>query len=129
MKIPGPDHPIPVAAAPERERARIHDHVVADSGEAVVLQEAAYAPVVYFPREDVEMGFFSLSATTSVCPYKGRASYYTLTIDGEVIEDAAWSYETPYPHMEAIRGRLAFYPNKLEVYAVDAAALKHHERG
>jgi uncharacterized protein (DUF427 family) len=51
-----------------------------------------------------------------------------MLIDGELYENVAWSYEDPYPGVEAIRGRIAFYPDRVEVYEVDEEALKHHHR-
>ena len=45
-----------------------------------------------------------------------------------MIEKAAWSYEQPYPAVEAIKDRIAFYVGEIEVYEVDEEALKHHHR-
>ena len=123
MKLPGPDHPITVARNPKRVRARIEGHVIADTGDALTLKEADYPPVQYLPREDVEMGFLSKTEKHTMCPYKGEASYYTLHIEGRILENVVWSYEDPYPAMEQIRGRLAFYPDKVEVYEVADAAV------
>jgi uncharacterized protein (DUF427 family) len=119
MKIPGPDHPITITPSPKRMRARVGDHVIADTADALILKEASYPEVVYFPRADVEMGFFSKTDRSTNCPYKGDASYFTLHIDGEVKENAIWSYETPYPAMHQIKDFVAFYPNQAIVYAVD----------
>ncbi len=119
MKLPGPDHPIAIAPASRRVRAKVGGHVIADTAEALMLTEASYAPVAYLPREDVEMGFLSKTDHHSYCPYKGEASYFSLHIDGEMRENAVWSYEDPYPALQAIKGRLAFYPNQVEVYTVD----------
>ena len=123
MKIPGPDHPITYTPNPSRVRARYEDVVIADTTGAVTCQEANYAPVTYFPREDVETGYMSKTADVSTCPYKGQATYYSILREGRLIEKAAWSYEAPYPSAEAIKGMLAFYPDKLEIYAVDEADL------
>jgi hypothetical protein len=60
------------------------------------------------------------------CPYKGDASYYTVLMDGQFAENAVWTYDQPFPAMEAIEGHLAFYTDKIEVYAVDEAALAAH---
>lgn len=125
MKIPGPDHPITITPAGRRWRARYQDHVIADSGNALVLQEASYPPVVYFPREDVSMAFLTHTAHATHCPYKGDASYYTLQMDGHFAENAIWTYEEPYPAMAEIAGRLAFYTNKVEVYSPDDAEAAH----
>jgi len=123
MKLPGPDHPITVAKNPKRVRAFIEGHVIADTADALTLREADYPPVQYLPREDIEMGFLSKTDKHTTCPYKGKASYYTLHIEGRILENAAWSYEDPYPAMEQIRGRLAFYPDKVDVYEVDEEAV------
>lgn len=119
MLTPGPDHPIDIAPAKTRWRAMYGDHVIADSGDVLILTEASYAPVVYFPRADVSMEYFSRTDRHTHCPYKGDAAYYTVLMDGRFAENAVWTYEEPYPAMEAIRGRLAFYPDKVEVYAVE----------
>src|ERR1700726_5131097 len=112
MKTPGPDHPITLEKAANRWRARYAGHVIADTDDAIILREADYPPVVYFPRVDVEMGFMSRSARGTHCPYKGDAGYFTVLMDGQFAENAVWTYEQPFPSMEAIEGRLAFYPDK-----------------
>jgi len=126
MKIPGPDHPITLTPAAKRWRALFQGHVIADSADALVLREASYPPVIYFPRDDVSMDFLSRTANASHCPYKGDAAYYTLQMDGHFAENAVWTYEAPYPAMSAIAGRLAFYPDHVELYEVDDAAVNPH---
>jgi uncharacterized protein (DUF427 family) len=128
MKVPGPDHPIHIRAADKRWRARFEGHVIADSAGALVLKESTYPEVIYFPRDDVSMEYLSRTAHHTHCPYKGDASYYTLLMDGHMEENAVWTYEQPYPAMEVITGYLAFYPDKVELYEVDDAAVnpRHH---
>lgn len=129
MKTPGPDHPIILEPAANRWRARFAGHVIADSADALILRESTYPPVIYFPRIDVEMGFMSRTDRGTHCPYKGDASYFTVLMDGQFAENAVWTYEQPFPAMEAIEGRLAFYTDKIEVYEVaEAAANPHHRR-
>ncbi|HEY2751956.1 DUF427 domain-containing protein [Phenylobacterium sp.] len=123
MKTPGPDHPIAVEAAKKRWRALFAGHVIADTNKALVLKEAGYKPVVYFPREDVAMEYMSRTAHTTHCPYKGDAAYYTLLMDGQFADNVVWTYEDPYPAMQAIEGLLAFYPDRVEIYEVDDEAV------
>ena len=118
MKTPGPDHPLVFARDPVRVRARFEDHVIADTAEAVTLREADYDPVQYFPRKDVETGFMSKTDKQYTCPYKGPATFYSMMINGDLQENVAWSYEEPYPAAEEIRGRIAFYPDRVQVYTV-----------
>jgi len=123
MKIPGPDHPITVTPAAKRWRVRYAGHVIADTDDALVLQESTYPQVIYFPRDDVAMEYLARTDHSTHCPYKGDASYYSIQMDGQLAENAVWTYETPFPAMAEIEGRLAFYPNKAEIYEVDDAAV------
>jgi uncharacterized protein (DUF427 family) len=123
MKTPGPDHPITIEPAAKRWRAKVAGHVIADTAHALILREASYPPRVYFPRADVSMDYMSRTEATTHCPYKGDAAYYTVLMDGQFAENAVWTYETPYPAMTEIEGRLSFYPDMIEVYEVDEAAV------
>ena len=122
MKIPGPDHPITITVNPRRVRALYQGHVIADTDHALALQEASYPVVQYFPREDVAMDFLSRTERGTHCPYKGDAAYYTISRDGEIAENAVWTYEHPYPAMERIKDFVAFYPNLVEIHEIDEDA-------
>ena len=119
MKLPGPDHPITIEPAPQRMRATFNGHVIADTDDALIVREASYPPVAYFPKDDVEMAFLGATAHHTHCPYKGEASYWSIMMDGDLAENAVWAYEEPFPAVFALSGRVAFYPDKVEVYAVD----------
>src|SRR5580704_11341772 len=99
MKLPGPDHPITLSANPKRLRVRYNGHVIGDSERVLTLQEATYPAVQYFPRDDLEMSFFTRTDKTTYCPYKGEANYFTLLMDGVFADNAVWTYENPYPAM------------------------------
>jgi uncharacterized protein (DUF427 family) len=114
MKVPGPDHPIAIEPNPKRVRVTFNGRVVADTRRALTLREAGYKLVQYIPRADLDMALFQRTAHTTHCPYNGDASYFTLTVDGRVSENAAWSYEAPYPAMAEIAELLAFYPGRVE---------------
>ncbi len=116
IKTPGPDHPITIEPSRQRMRARFDDHVIADTDDALIVREANYPPVYYFPMEDVEMDYLGKTAHTTYCPYKGDASYWSIMMDGDLVENAVWAYEDPFPTAHALKGRVAFYPNHVEVY-------------
>jgi uncharacterized protein (DUF427 family) len=122
VKIPGPDHPITITAHAGRVRALYQGHEIADSADALVLREANYAPVVYFPRKDVEMSVMGRTDRDTYCPYKGHASYFTIHRDATLAENAVWTYEDPHPGMAAIAGRVAFYPNVVTIQGLEDAA-------
>ncbi len=92
--------------------------VLGESEAALELTEGTYPPVIYFPRSDIAMAFLEKSPTTSTCPHKGTASYYSIVAQNGTIRDAVWSYETPIAEVAPIAGLLAFYPNKVEVEQV-----------
>jgi uncharacterized protein (DUF427 family) len=128
MLKPGPDHPINIEPAKTRWRAFFAGHVIADTNDALILSEADYPPVVYFPRRDVAMEYMSRTERQTHCPYKGDAAYYSLYMDGDLVENAVWTYEQPFEGMELIADRLAFYTDRVEVYPVDDAAVNPHHR-
>jgi uncharacterized protein (DUF427 family) len=114
VKIPGPDHPITIAANPHRIRIMLGGRVVADSGAALTLSEASYPAVQYIPRQDVDMALLERSTHTTYCPYKGECHYYSIPSGGDRSANAAWTYETPYEAVSAIRDHLAFYPDRVD---------------
>lgn len=110
------------AAAQGRVRALFQGHEIADSANAVVLNEGSYAPVVYFPREDVEMLSLRRTDHSTHCPHKGDASYFTIYRDAKVIDNAAWSYEDPIDGASLIRDHIAFYPQHVDIEMSAAGA-------
>lgn len=81
-----------------------NDAVIADSDATVVVEGNHY-----FPVEAVRAELLQPSATTSRCPWKGTASYYSLAVDGKVNPDAAWYYPNPLPAAAEIKDRVAFW--------------------
>jgi uncharacterized protein (DUF427 family) len=106
-----PDHRIETKAEKRRLRVTFRGEVLADTGDALAMQEGSYPVVYYFPRKDVKMDRLARTAHSTHCPFKGDASYFSLK-DGP--ENAVWSYEQPYDEMAAIKDYLAFYPNKVD---------------
>ncbi|WP_230530093.1 DUF427 domain-containing protein [Microvirga roseola] len=114
MKEPGSDHPITITQNPHRIRVMLGGFIVAETTEALTLQEASLPPVQYIPRKDVRMDLLDPTDHRTHCPYKGDASYFTVNGGGLVRENAAWSYERPYPAMARIAEYLAFYPERVD---------------
>jgi len=92
--------------------------VIGESENALELTEGDYAPVIYFPREDIAMAFLDPSETRSTCPHKGEARYYHIEAKSGPLPDAAWSYEAPKPVVQQIAGYLAFYTSTVAVEQV-----------
>ena len=85
-------------------KATWNGQVIAESDDTVVVENTHY-----FPRASLTAAFVSASDTTSVCPWKGTASYLTLTVDGKTNPDAVWYYPKPKDAAKAITDRVAFW--------------------
>lgn len=92
--------------------------VLGETSQALELTEGDYPPVIYFPRTDIAMAFLEQSDTTSVCPHKGTATYFSIVAKSGPIKDAVWSYEDPKAELAEIKGYLAFYPSKVAIEKV-----------
>ncbi|RJO73689.1 DUF427 domain-containing protein [Nocardia panacis] len=114
-RIPGPDHPITIEPTGGRVVVRSGDTVVADTTRALSLREAEYPAAQYIPLEDVDQSLLVPSDTTTYCPFKGDASYCSLTTPEGELTDAIWSYREPYAAVAPIAGHVAFYPDKVEI--------------
>ena len=113
---PTANHPITVEPTGKHVTVRINGEVVAETDNALTLQESTYPAVQYIPLGDVVQTVLTSSDTTSYCPFKGDASYYTVTTTaGETVEDAIWTYEQPYPAVADIAGHVAFYADKADI--------------
>jgi uncharacterized protein (DUF427 family) len=85
-------------------KATWNGHVVAESDDIVKVEGNAY-----FPLDSLNKTFLEKSTTTSVCPWKGTASYYSLVVDGKENKDAAWFYPEPKAAAAEIKDRVAFW--------------------
>jgi len=114
VRVPGPDHPIDIESYPSRVRVSFNGKVIADTMRGLTLREAGYRPVVYVPREDVDMSLLERTDHSSYCPYKGDASYFSIKVGDRIAENAIWTYEAPYDSVVEIKDHLAFYPDRVD---------------
>jgi uncharacterized protein (DUF427 family) len=85
-------------------RAIWNGKIVAESDDTIIVEGNHY-----FPADSVNRAYLTDSVTTSVCPWKGTANYYSLQVDGKTNVDAAWYYVNPKPAAADITGRIAFW--------------------
>ncbi|MDK1385808.1 DUF427 domain-containing protein [Sinorhizobium sp. 8-89] len=114
IRIPGPDHPISIDHNPARVVVKLDGRVVADTRDALTLREASYPAVQYIPRKDVDMSLLARTDHSTHCPYKGDASYYSITPGGERSKNAVWTYEDPHAAVREIKDHVAFYPDRVD---------------
>jgi uncharacterized protein (DUF427 family) len=119
---PGPgqesvwDYPRPprIALDPRRILVSSGGTVVADSRNSIRVLETASPPVFYIPMRDVRREFLEASPTSTLCEWKGRAAYWSVSAGGRRIDDAAWSYPEPFEGFESMADYVSFYPAKLK---------------
>jgi uncharacterized protein (DUF427 family) len=113
---------------PYRVRAVVAGEVVADSRGAHLLHETGHLPVYYFPPDDVRSDVLVASATTSACPYKGEANYYSCRVGDRFVEDLVWEYRDPIDTAPFIAGQLALYWRKVDEWLVEDERVHTHPR-
>jgi uncharacterized protein (DUF427 family) len=118
IRILGPDHPITISPAVGKLRVTIAGKIVAESAQALLLEEKGYPPVYYLPRQDADMSLLVRTTHYTYCPYKGDCTYYSIPIGGSKSEYAVWTYEKPYEAVADIKEHLAFYPSRVDAIDV-----------
>jgi uncharacterized protein (DUF427 family) len=93
---------------------RLGEVEIARTRAALRVLETASPPTWYLPWADLQPAHLARCGGSSMCEWKGRAGYWSVLAAGQRLEAVAWSYETPLPGFEAIRGHLGFYPHELE---------------
>ncbi len=85
-------------------KATWNNTLIAESDATVVVENNHY-----FPADSIKKEYFKSSDKHTTCPWKGKASYYTLEVDGKKNEDAAWYYQEPKEAAKEIKGHIAFW--------------------
>lgn len=108
-----PYHRVDCVRTKRRVRVQLGAAVLVDTTEVMGVYETSRLPQLYVRREAVRMDLLVRSPTTTYCPYKGTASYWTAQVDGKTVPDVAWSYDDPLPESAPIAGLLSFYPERV----------------
>ena len=132
---PGPgqesvwDYPRPprVEASSRRIRIVFNGETIADSTRAMRVLETSHPPAYYIPKEDVQMDKLTRTSRRTMCEFKGAATYWTVTVGNRSEENVAWTYETPVPAFEPIKGYVAVYPARMDTCYVDDEQVKAQE--
>ena len=129
---PTPDHalpgqesvwsfPRPAIAQPSTRHLRVVHRgiVVAETRSAVRTIETSHPPTYYFPRADVQATLVRSPRPGSLCEWKGSAVYFDVSVEGELLREAAWSYPNPTAAFASIAGHIAFYAAPFDGCFVD----------
>jgi len=124
------DYPRPPKLSKDSRTVEVKwmDQTIAKTTASVRVLETASPPTFYLPPDDVKTEFFEKATGSSFCEWKGRATYWNITVNGNTLHKAAWSYENPTPPFKGIAGYFSFYPGKLECY-VDSVRVEPQPGG
>lgn len=93
---------------------KLGGEIIAETDRAQLCEESGHGPVHYIPMTDTRADLFRPTDTRTHCPFKGDASYWSITAGGKDARDAAWSYDLPFDEASAIQGHVAFYPDRVD---------------
>lgn len=91
-------------------KAILNDIVLAESNDTVLIEGN-----VYFPPSSIKKEYFNESTTHTTCPWKGRANYYNIEVDGKKLNDVAWYYPEAKEAAKEIEGYVAFYKDQVKI--------------
>ncbi len=107
---------IDILPSSRRVRVEIDGVTVADSTNASFLFETGLPTRYYLPKTDVRMDLLTRTDTTTQCPYKGVARYWSVSVNDEAHDDIVWGYDSPLPESQKIAGLVSFYNERLDIY-------------
>ncbi|MFT5175884.1 MAG: hypothetical protein ACI8W7_004078 [Gammaproteobacteria bacterium] len=110
-----PGYEIQLTPINKTVRVFLGDAVVAESRAAIELIEGGYPPRYYVPMSDVRAQALTPNQHSTHCPFKGDASYWTVNVAGQSIENGAWSYVEPFDECVSVAGYVSFYGEKLSI--------------
>jgi len=113
-EIDGPQHKLLLSPFPRRVRAVFAGETIVDSEAAMLLHESNLLPHLYIPVADVRVDLLTKTDLSTHCPFKGDASYWSITVDGQVGENAVWGYESPVDGAPWLAGLVAFYWDRVD---------------
>jgi uncharacterized protein (DUF427 family) len=109
-----PEHRVDLHPDKSHVRVMFGGKVIADSTNALRVEESGHGPVYYVPAKDMALDLMQKTEHTTYGPFKGTASYWTISAGGKTAENAIWGYETPYDETARLAGHYAFYGNRVD---------------
>jgi len=125
------DYPRPprVEHVDDRVTVTFGGEVIVDTTDVVRVLETSHPPVYYLPIDAFAPGTLSPAAGASLCEFKGAASYVSVAAGGHTAKAAGWTYPNPWKGYEALRGRVALYPAKMDACTVAGEPVTPQEGG
>ena len=115
---------IDVIASSRTVEVKMHGHIVAQTERPVLLFETGLPIRYYIPKMDVRQDLLMPGNKKTQCPYKGNATHFSIQVEGESIENIAWSYPFPTPEMSKIKNMISFYQERLDDFYVNGQRIE-----
>ncbi|MBA3338819.1 MAG: DUF427 domain-containing protein [Geodermatophilaceae bacterium] len=123
-----PKHLLYLHDVEKRIRGVLDGETVVDTRRGKLLHESGVLPQWYLPLDDIRADLLVESSTTTHCPFKGDASYYSLQVGDRLVEDAIWTYRTPLPESAWLEGLTGFYFDRLDTWFEEDDEVFAHPR-
>ncbi|MGI8726531.1 MAG: DUF427 domain-containing protein [Solirubrobacterales bacterium] len=127
-EIDGPKHRLMWGEFPRRIRAEVGGEVVLDTGEAHLMHESQMLPVPYVPEAALNWDLLEPTDTSTHCPFKGDASYWSVRVGDTLVEDAIWTYPEPNPESSWLEGQYGIYFKKFDRWFDEEQEVRTHLR-
>lgn len=111
--IKHPDYEVNIEPSQGHVRILVGTNVVADTHNALAVTESRHNPVWYLPMADVHRSLLRPSETSTYCPFKGHASYWSIITPDQELPDSVWGYEQPFAECEPLLEHVAFYTDRV----------------
>ncbi|MGH8966593.1 MAG: DUF427 domain-containing protein, partial [Actinomycetes bacterium] len=127
-RIDGPAHRLLFEPFPRRVRAVFGGATVLDTTSGMLLHESNLLPQLYLPRSDIRDDLLTRTDHRTHCPFKGDASYWSVTVNGRTADNALWSYLDPLPDAGWLRGHVALYWGSMDAWFDEDEEVAGHLR-
>ena len=114
-----PYHRVDVLNSSRHIKIVVGGDVVAETRRPRLLFETSLPVRYYIPKVDVRLDLLTPTNTSTRCPYKGKASYWSVTVNGKEFKDIVWGYPAPIPECAKIENLLCFYDEKVDAVYID----------
>lgn len=114
-----PDHKVDLSPLDGTVTVTALGTIVAQSDNAILVEESRYEPVVYVPHRDVNSAYLVENDHSTYCPFKGDARYWNIKVGNDFIGSAVWGYDTPYDEVAELAGHVAFYASKVDSIIIE----------
>lgn len=111
-----PYHRVDILRSTRHIRVELDGIILAETKNPTILFETSLPLRFYIPMEDVQMKVLEKTSSKTICPYKGAASYWSVSVAGNIYRNLVWTYQEPFLESKKIEGLLCFFNEKVDLF-------------